>query len=95
MAQNTVQYQRGLSMLEFFNTYGSPQQCEALVRRWRWPEGFVCPRCQGSWHSEFRRQQPVIRRLCRDRFVFPCYRQCVVRGRVFQDLKSLSAVTHF
>ena len=48
MAQNKVQYQRGLSMPEFFDRYGSPDQCEALVRSWRWPCGFVCPRCEGS-----------------------------------------------
>lgn len=82
MAQNTVQYQRGLSMLEFFDAYGSPQQCEALVRRWRWPEGFVCPRCQGSWHSEFRRQQ---------RLYFQCsacrYQCSVLSGTVFESSK--------
>ena len=36
--QNKVQYQRGLSMPEFFDRYDSPQQCEALVRVWRWPQ---------------------------------------------------------
>jgi hypothetical protein len=46
MAQNKVQDQRGLSMPEFYDRYRSPQQCEDLVRVWRWPKGFVCPRCQ-------------------------------------------------
>ena len=55
MAQNKVRYQRGLPMLEFFDLYGSQDRCEAAVRGWRWP-GFACPRCQGTWHSEFRRQ---------------------------------------
>ena len=55
MAQNKVQYQHGLPILEFFQTYGSHEQCEALVRSWRWPQGFVCPRCTQTWHSEFRR----------------------------------------
>ena len=32
MAQNKVQYQHGLPILEFFKTYGSHEQCEALVR---------------------------------------------------------------
>ncbi|MFO0297951.1 MAG: transposase, partial [Pseudomonadota bacterium] len=57
MAQNAVQYQRGLSLPEFFDQHGSQEQCEDLGRAWRWPGGFVCPRCQGGWHSEFRRQQ--------------------------------------
>jgi len=59
MAQNTVQYQRGLSLPEFFDEYGLQERCEDLVRAWRWPEGFICPRCQGCWHSEFRRLQTL------------------------------------
>ncbi len=82
MAQNKVQYQRGLSMPEFFDRYGSAQQCEALVRAWRWPDGFACPRCKGGWHSEFRRQ---------DRLYFQCsacrYQCSVVSGTVFESSK--------
>ena len=82
MAQNKVQYQRGLSMPEFFDAYGSVEQCEALVRGWRWPEGFSCPRCQGSWHSEFRRQ---------DRLYFQCsgcrYQCSLVSGTCFESSK--------
>ncbi len=82
MAQNTVQYQRGLPLPEFFGQYGSQEQCEGLVRAWRWPEGFVCPRCRGSWHSEFRRQ---------DRLYFHCsgcrYQCSLVAGTVFESSK--------
>ncbi len=82
MAQNKVQYQRGLSMPEFFDGYGSAQQCEELVRGWRWPDGFVCPRCQGSWHSEFRRQE---------RLYFQCsacrYQCSLLSGTVFESSK--------
>jgi len=46
MAQNKVQYQRGLSMPEFFDNYGLPEQCEALVRNWRWPEGRIAVCCE-------------------------------------------------
>ena len=41
----------------FFDEYGSTEKCEALVHRWRWSSGLVCPRREGSWHSEFRRQE--------------------------------------
>lgn len=82
MAQNTMQYQRGLPMLEFFGQYVSQQQCEELVRSWRWPDGFVCPRCQGTWHSEFRRQ---------DRLYVQCsgcrYQCSLVAGTVFESSK--------
>jgi transposase-like protein len=82
VAMNRVQYQRGLSMLEFFDSYGTQEQCEALVRRWRWPEGFICPRCGGSWHSEFRRQ---------DRLYFQCsgcrYQCSLLSGTIFESSK--------
>lgn len=82
MAQSRVQYQRGLSMPEFFDTYGTAEQCEALVRGWRWPEGFICPRCEGTWHSEFRRQ---------DRLYFQCgacrYQCSLVSGTIFESSK--------
>lgn len=32
MAQNTVQYQQGLSMPELFEHHGSAAQCEELIR---------------------------------------------------------------
>ena len=82
MPQNKVQYQPGLSMPEFFDSYSSPEQCEELVRRWRWPQGFVCPRCQGTWHSEFRRDQ---------RLYFQCsscrYQCSLVSGTIFESSK--------
>ncbi len=75
MAQNKVQYQRGLSMSEFFDRYGSQQQCEALVQAWRWPQGFVCPSCKDGCHSE----------LCQQgRFYFQC---SLVSGTVFESSK--------
>ncbi len=57
MAQNKLRYQQGLSIVEFFDRYGSRQQCEDLVRAWRWPERFVCLRRRCSWRNEVRRQQ--------------------------------------
>lgn len=82
MAQNRIQYQQGLSMLEFFQSYGTQEHCEAAVRAWRWPDGFACPRCQGSWHSEFRRQ---------DRLYFQCsacrYQCSMLSGTIFESSK--------
>lgn len=82
MSQNTVQYQRGLSLPEFFDQYGSQERCEGLVRAWRWPDGFICPRCKCCWHSEFRRLQ---------RLYFQCsgcrYQCSLVAGTVFESSK--------
>ena len=82
MAMNKVQYQHGLPMLEFFDTYGSQEQCEALIREWRWPQGFLCPRCAQTWHSEFRRSS---------RLYFQCsgcrYQCSLLSGTIFESSK--------
>ena len=78
MPQNQVQYQKGLSMPEFFGHFGTSQQCEELVRGWRWPGGFVCPRCHGSSHSEFCRK---------DRSYFQCSAPLSVQSGQWHDLR--------
>ena len=45
MAMNRVQFQAGLSMMEFMDRYGSEDQCEAALMASRWPQGFACPAC--------------------------------------------------
>jgi hypothetical protein len=55
MAMNRVQFQKGLSMQEFMDRYGSVEQCEQAVKAWRWPDGFTCPACASAVHSSFRR----------------------------------------
>jgi len=55
MAINSVQFQKGLSMTEFFDRYGSQDQCERAVIKSRWPMGFVCPDCTGTKSRSFRR----------------------------------------
>lgn len=82
MGMNRVQYQHGLPLLDFFEEYGSAQRCEELVRGWRWPGGFVCPRCAGVEHSEFRRS-------CRLYFQCSgCRYQCsLVAGTIFESTK--------
>ena len=51
MARNPIQFQDGLSMSEFIKQYGTQAQCEAALAAWRWPNGFVCPRCSSTDHA--------------------------------------------
>lgn len=82
MAINKVQFQRGLSMLEFFDLYGSQESCEKTMRQWRWPQGFVCPACNCSEHSEFRRSARLYFQ-CR-----ACRYQCsLISGTIFESSK--------
>lgn len=50
MARNRIQFQKGLSEAQFVALYGDEEMCRALVVGWRWPDGFVCPKCGGATH---------------------------------------------
>ena len=51
MARNPVQFQKGLSLIEFNRRYGKDEQCHAALIAMRWPDGFECPHCKGRKHS--------------------------------------------
>lgn len=55
MAMNAVQLQKGLSMVEFHERYGSEAQCKQAVMESRWPRGFMCPACEATGSRLFRR----------------------------------------
>ena len=61
MACNQVQFQRGLSTVEFQRLYGTEEQCRAALVRMRWPDGFRCPKCGGRAHA-----------FCEPRHLFQC-----------------------
>ncbi len=82
MAINQVQFQKGLSMQQFAQRYGSEQQCEQAVRSWRWPAGFRCPRCGHSECSEFRRGTLLYMQCS------ACRHQCsLIAGTIFERSK--------
>lgn len=82
MAINQVQFQRGLSMAEFLDKYGTEEQCHAALVASRWPEGFRCPACRDERHSTFVRQ---------GRQHWQCHRcrtqATVTAGTIFQATK--------
>jgi transposase-like protein len=67
MAMNQVQFQRGLSMTQFIEQYGTEAKCYRALYRSRWPHGFRCPRCNKRPRSLFRRAERVYYqcRACR------------------------------
>ena len=50
MAYNPIQFQQGMSLPEFLQSFGTEAGCAEAVRRARWPGGFVCPRCNSGAH---------------------------------------------
>ena len=53
MPQNKIQFQHGMSLSEFIDTYGTEAKCETAMQRARWPTGFICPECGEREHSRF------------------------------------------
>ena len=60
MARNKVQFQKGLSEAKFDQLYGSEPLCHAALVRWRWPEGFECPGCEGRAHCIVKRGARIL-----------------------------------
>jgi len=52
MAKNQIQFQKGLSLPQFFKQFGTEVQCHNALFRWRWPDGFVCPNCGHTGYCE-------------------------------------------
>lgn len=50
MRTKKFQFQRGLSLDEFIQAYGTQAQCEAALEQMRWPNGFKCPDCESTSH---------------------------------------------
>lgn len=82
MAMNRVQFQRGLSIAEFMDRYGTDEKCAAALEQSRWPAGFCCPDCGDERHSRFIRE---------GRTHWQCHRcrtqTTVTAGTIFQASK--------
>ena len=82
MAMNKVQFQKGLSMAEFMERYGSVEQCEQALMSWRWPQGFACPACASGVHSSFRRGTLLYLQCSACR-----YQSSLISGTIFESTK--------
>lgn len=82
MAINQVQFQPGLSIVEFLDLYGSESKCERAVIDARWPDGFVCPACSSTHAFSFRRSG-LLYWECRE-----CDHQCsLISGTIYESTK--------
>lgn len=52
MARNKVQFQKGISLTQFLQEYGTDEQCFEALCQWRWPNGFSCPHCGHDKHCD-------------------------------------------
>lgn len=80
MAKNKVQFQKGYSLAELFQEYGTEEQCASALFQWRWPNGFACPNCQSTRHCELK---------CRELYQCnACHQQTsITSGTIFASTK--------
>ncbi len=52
MSKNMIQFQKGLSLHNFFQMYGAESQCREALFKLRWPAGFICPECGNTTYCE-------------------------------------------
>ena len=79
--KNRIQFQEGLSLDDFCAQYGSEAQCEEIIEKYRWPNGFRCPKCGSRRHSCYRRNVLIFQ--CSD-----CRKQTTLtEGTLFHSTK--------
>lgn len=79
MPSYDIQFQKGLSLVEFMARYGSEEQCVEAICKARWRDGFACPECGST-------------RYCRlSRGLFQCqdcrHQTSPTSGTIFQGTK--------
>jgi len=80
MARNRVQFQKGLSLVQFIVKYGTDKQCRDALFNARWPHGFTCPGCGHDRYYEISTRKTYE---CNH-----CHRQTsIISGTVFADTK--------
>lgn len=83
MSMNRIQFQKGLSVHEFMQQYGSEEQCEHALVAARWPQGWRCAHCNGS------RSFPTHNKTGRQ--LWECvrcgYQSSSIVGTVFENTK--------
>ena len=78
--KNKIQFQKGYSLKDLLDNYGTEAQCWDALFLWRWPEGYVCEEC-GS------------RRYCflKNRGLFQCnlchHQKSLISGSIFASTK--------
>lgn len=80
MTNTAIQFQKGMSLYEFQQKYGSEQQCRDELMKIRWSRGFVCPNCGYDNGGHIK-----------TRLVYQCYRcshqSSLTAGTIFHATK--------
>jgi transposase-like protein len=87
MAKNSVQFQKGYSLPKFLKAYGSEEKCREKLFKYRWSEGFQCPKCGHTHYYELKTRQLFQCTRCRH--------QCSITSGTIFDSSKLPLPTWF
>lgn len=78
--KNKVQFQKGYSLIDFMNDYGTEEKCRNTLFQWRWPDGFLCSECGSNKYCTLKKR-PVYQ--CNN-----CHHQTsITSGTIFAATK--------
>jgi len=80
MAQNKVQFQKGISLSEFLKDYGTEEQCFNALTGWRWPDGFRCSLCNHEKYCQLNSRKLYQCNHCH-------HQTSVTAGTIFESTK--------
>lgn len=82
MSMNRVQFQKGMSLIEFHEQYGTEEQCEQALFEANWPTGFHCPACSHNRCNHYRVEERSITQCTRCK-----WQRSLKAGTVFQSTR--------
>jgi len=78
MGKNKIQFQKGMSLYDFMDLYGTEIKCHDALFQLRWPKGFVCPACENRTYCEIKKRK-----------IFQCHKchaqTTVIAGTIFHS----------
>lgn len=80
MTKNQIQFQRGYSLFEFMEDYGTQEKCEQALFKWRFPNGYVCRECGNTTYCQLKCRKLLQCNHCH-------HQQSLMSGTLFDSTK--------
>ena len=82
MAISKIQFQHGMGLSEFFQLYGTEEQCKKALLNARWPHGYNCDQCGNKHAISFNAKSTTYWQCCKCR-----YQTSLRSGTIFHGSK--------
>ena len=65
MRKSRIQFQKGVSLQAFISAYGTQEQCFQSIFKLKWPNGFICPKCEATRYYRIQKGDRLQCKSCR------------------------------